>query len=303
MPDSSSPILVIGATGQQGGAAARAVLAAGIPVRALVRDPSTERARAVEALGAELVTGDLRDPGSLRPALKDVRGVFSASLPDITDLAGDWEWVQGRNLVDAARDAGVPQFVQTSVTGAGQHRQAPGWRQGRWKHMENYFEVKSAIQDHVREAGFAHWTLLKPGVFMEMFLPGSFMMPRGIRGGIVTNVKPDTELALVAVDDIGAAAAAAFADPARFDRIELELASERLTMTQIAEVLSRAYGVELTAPDMTPEQAVAAGAFPFAVQNDWQNEIGHPARPEYARALGIPLTSFADWARTHLTAN
>lgn len=303
MPDNSSPILVTGATGKQGGATARALLAAGVPVRALVRDPGTERARAVRALGAEVVTGDLRDPGSLRPALKDVRGVFSVQSPDITDLGGDSEWVQGRNLVDAARDAGVPQFVQTSVTGAGQHREAPGWEQGRWKHMENYFGAKSAIQDRVREAGFAQWTLLKPGVFMEMFLPGSFMMPRGVRGGIVTNVKPDTELALVAVDDIGAAAAAAFADPTRFDRIELELASERLTMTQIAEVLSRAFGVELTAPDMTPEQAVAAGAAPFAARNDWQNEIGHPARPEYARALGIPLTSFADWARTHLTAN
>ena len=44
---------------------------------------------------------------------------------------------------------------------------------------------------------------------------------------------------------------------------------------------------------MTPEEAVAAGASPFAVQNDWQNQIGHPARPEFAQALDIPLTSFA----------
>jgi DNA-binding MarR family transcriptional regulator len=182
------------------------------------------------------------------------------------------------------------------------HLNAPGWAEGRWKSMENYFGAKAAIQDRVHEAGFAHWTLLKPAAFMENFLPGSFMMPRGVRGGLVTCVKPNTELALIAVDDIGVAAAAAFADPARFDGVELELAGERLSMTQIAEVLSRALGVELTAPDMTPEQAIAAGASPFAVQNDWQNEIGHPARPEFARALGIPLTSFADWAQAHLKA-
>ncbi|RAS74565.1 NmrA family NAD(P)-binding protein [Priestia endophytica] len=297
-PLSSQPILVTGATGKQGGATARALLTAGVPVRALVRDPGSERAKAVQALGADLVTGDLRDPASLAPALTGVRGVFSVQTPDINDLGGDSEWVQGRNLVDAARDAGVAQFVHTSVTGAGQHRDAPGWAEGRWTSMENYFGAKTAIQDRVREAGFAHWTLLKPGVFMENFVPGSFMFPRDV---LATCVKPDTELALVAVDDIGVAAAAAFADPARFDRVELELASDRLTMTQIAEVLSRALGVELTAPNMTPEEAIAAGASPFAVPNDWQNEIGHPARPEFARALGIPLTSFADWARAHLT--
>ncbi len=295
-----SPVLVTGATGKQGGATARALLKAGIPVRALVRDPG--RAHAIEALGAELVVGDLYDPGSLVPAMKGVRGVFSVQMPDLANLEGDSEWVQGRNLIDAARDAGVAQFVHTSVSGAGQHRGAPGWAEGRWKSMEHYFETKTAIQDRVREAGFAHWTLLKPGFFMENFLLPSFLFPRGLDGGIVTIIKPGTELALVAVDDIGAAAAAAFADPARFDGVELELAGERATMARVAEVLSRAFGVELTAPDLTPEEAVAAGAPPFTVRHEWQNEIGHPASPEYARALGIPLTSFADWAERHLTA-
>ncbi|MDT7805559.1 MAG: hypothetical protein QOI78_8992 [Actinomycetota bacterium] len=297
-----SPVLVTGATGKQGGATARALLAAGVEVRALVRDPGTERAEAVRALGAELVPGDLYDPGSLGPALEGVRGVFSVQLPDMTDLEGDSEWVQGRNLVDAARDAGVPQFVHTSVSGAGQHRAAPGWDEGRWKSMEHYFETKTAIQDRVREAGFAHWTVLKPGFFMENFIPPSFLFPHGVGGGIVTIIKPETELALIAVDDIGAAAAAAFADPARFDGVELELASERRTMAGVAEVLSRAFGVELTAPDLTAEEAMAAGAPAFTLRHEWQNEIGHPADPKFARDLGIPLTSFTDWAGAHLTA-
>lgn len=65
MSTESAPVLVTGATGRQGGATARALLANGVPVRALVRDPSTARARAVEALGAELVTGDLNDRDSV----------------------------------------------------------------------------------------------------------------------------------------------------------------------------------------------------------------------------------------------
>jgi uncharacterized protein YbjT (DUF2867 family) len=299
---SPSPVLVTGATGKQGGATARALLSAGVPVRALVRDPGTERAEAVRALGAELVTGDLYDPESLRPAMLGVRGVFSVQMPDMTDLDGDSELVQGLNLVDAAREAGVPQFVHTSVSGAGQHTSVPGWAEGRWASMEHYLTTKTAIQDRVREAGFTHWTLLKPGFFMENFVPPSFLLPHGPGGGLVTTIKPGTGLALVAVADIGAAAAAAFAGPARFHRVELELASDLLTMTGVAEVLSGALGVEITAPDMTPEEAVAAGAPAFAVRHEWQNEVGHPARPEYARELGIPLTSFADWANTHLTA-
>ncbi|MEV4147506.1 NmrA family NAD(P)-binding protein [Amycolatopsis sp. NPDC049691] len=292
-----SPVLVTGATGKQGGATARALLKAGVPVRALVRNP--EKAQGLRAAGAEIVPGDLYDPDSLAPAMKGVRGVFSVQMPDLTNLEGDSEWVQGRNLVDAAREAGVPQFVHTSVSGAGQHRSVPGWAEGRWASMEHYLETKTAIQDRVRDAGFAHWTVLKPGFFMENFLPPSFLLPHG---RLVTTIKPSTELALVAVDDIGAAAAAAFADPARFDGVELELASELMTMTRVAGILSEALGVELTAPDMTAEEAIAAGAPAFAVRHAWQNEVGHPARPEFARALGIPLTTFADWAKTHLTA-
>lgn len=292
-----SPVLVAGATGKQGGATARALLKAGVPVRALVRNPA--RSRALRELGAEIVVGDLLDPASLAPAMDGVRGVFSVQLPDMANLDGDAEWVQGRNLVDAARAAGVPQFVHTSVSGAGQHRSVPGWAEGRWASMEHYLETKTAIQDRVRDAGFEHWTLLKPGFFMENFLPPSFLLPHG---RLVTTIQPGTEVALVAVDDIGAAAAAAFADPARFHGVELELASELLTMTAIAEILSRALGVELTAPDMTAKEAVAAGAPAYSVRHEWQNEVGHPARPEFARALGIPLTSFAEWAETHLSA-
>ena len=59
----------------------------------------------------------------------------------------------------------------------------------------------------------------------------AFLFPRGIEGGLVSVLKPGTRLSLVAVDDIGRAAAAAFAAPERFDGVELELASDYLSMT------------------------------------------------------------------------
>jgi uncharacterized protein YbjT (DUF2867 family) len=306
MSTDSAPVLVTGATGRQGGATARALLAAGVPVRALVRDPTTVRAKAVEALGAELVTGDLLDRDSLDGAVEGARAVFSVQMPAFTgdgfDFAG--EVTQGVNLVDAARAAKVPQFVHTSVTGAGQHTDAPGWAEGRWASMEPVLGAKAAVQDSVRAAGFAHWTLLKPGFFMDNFLPSmAFLFPRGVGGGLVSVLNPDTRLSLVAVDDIGRAAAAAVADPQRFDGVELELASDHLSMTEIAEVLSRALGTPLPAPDMTVEQALAAGMPAMGAGHEWMNAVPQPGRPEYARALGLPLTRFDAWAREHMRAD
>ncbi|MEV0822041.1 NmrA family NAD(P)-binding protein [Nonomuraea rubra] len=301
-----APVLVTGATGQQGGATARALLAAGTPVRALVRDPATERAKAIEALGAELVTGDLNDRDSVTRAAAGARAVFSVQMPPIRDGAFDFagELAQAANLVEAARAAGVPQFVHTSVSGAGRHVEAPGWTEGRWSAMEPTYSAKAGAQDLVRAAGFARWTIIKPGFFMENFLPSvAYLLPRGVKGGLATVLRPGTRLSLVAVDDIGAAAAAAFAAPERFHEVELELASDHLAMTEIAGVLSRAFGTSLTAPAMTVEEALAAGMPEYAVtSHEFLNVAGQPARPEYARALGIPLTSFDDWARRYLTA-
>ncbi|GAA5141489.1 NmrA/HSCARG family protein [Pseudonocardia adelaidensis] len=302
MSAESAPVLVTGATGRQGGATARELLAAGVPVRALVRDPATARAKAVEALGAELVTGDLHDRGSVVRAADGARAVFSVQMAPATvdGFDFDGEVTQGVNLVEGAKAAGVPQFVHTSVTGAGQHTEHPAWARGRWS-VEPAFRAKSAIQDRVRAAGFPHWTILKPGFFMDNFRPSmAFLFPRGIEGGLVSVLAPDTRLSLVAVDDIGRAAAAAVAAPERVDGVELELASDYLSMTEIAEVLSRALGTSLTAPDMTEEEALAAGMPPMGASHEWMNVAGQPGRPEFARALGIPLTSFDAWARERM---
>ncbi|MFF0153456.1 NmrA family NAD(P)-binding protein [Micromonospora sp. NPDC005203] len=299
-----APVLVTGATGRQGGATARALLTAGVPVRALVRDPATDRARAVEALGAELVTGDLRDRDSLIRAAQGARAVFSVQMPAMTETTIDFdgELTQGFNLIDAALAAEVPQFVHTSVSGAGQHTETPGWAEGRWAAMAPYYATKAGIQDRVREAGFKRWTLLKPSFFMDNFLPSmAYLIPRGVAGGLATVIKPQTSLSLVATDDIGRAAAAAIAEPDRFHGVELELASDYRTMTEIAKALSDALGVELSAPDMTEEEAIAAGMPEFAaISHEQMNVVGQPARPEYAQALGIPLTTFAQWARDAL---
>ncbi|MFE4693176.1 NmrA family NAD(P)-binding protein [Streptomyces sp. NPDC056749] len=303
MTTAATPVLVTGATGRQGGATARALLAQGTPVRALVRDPSTPRARAVENLGAGLFVGDLTEPATLEAAVEGVRAVFSVQMPAYTEQGFDFagEVSQADNLMTIARAAGVEQFVQSSTSGVGQHVEAPGWAEGRWALMEAPLGTKAAIQDRLRELDFPYWTLIKPSFFMENFEPSMrFYFPRGVEGGLVTVVKPGTHLALVAAKDVGRAAAAAVSAPVEFHRVELELAGDYLTMTEIAEILSGAVGVPLTAPDMTEEQARAAGMGDMGATHQFMEVVGQPARPQFARALGIEPTSFEEWAHERL---
>ncbi|MEU6482179.1 NmrA family NAD(P)-binding protein [Streptomyces sp. NPDC047017] len=305
MIPAATPVLVTGATGRQGGATARALLSQGVPVRALVRDPRTPRARAIQELGARLVVGDLTDAATLAAAVDGVRAVYSVQMPAFTDQGVDFdgEVRQAYNLMAAAKAAGVHQFVQSTTSGVGRHTRAPGWAEGRWAMMEAPLGTKAAIQDRLREIGFPRWTLIKPSFFMENLDPAMrFYFPCGLEGGLVTVVKPDTHLALVAAQDIGRAVAAALSDPDRFHRVELELAGDYLTMTQIARTLSQVLGVPLSAPDMTANEARAAGMPAMGAAHAFLDAVGQPARPRFARALGIDLTSFEQWARTHLSS-
>src|SRR4051794_12036467 len=103
-------ILVTGATGQQGGATARHLLAQGWRVRAFVRNPAA--AQALQQAGAELVQGDMNDAASLEAAMQGVYGVFSVQAHTSDETR------QGKNVADAAKAAGVQHLVYTSVGGA-----------------------------------------------------------------------------------------------------------------------------------------------------------------------------------------
>ena len=99
----SKPILVTGATGQQGGAVARSLLAKGQKVRVMTRNP--EKAASLAKAGAEVVQGDLTNQASLQVALRGVHGVFAVSTP--FEAGMEAEVRQGIMLADAAKQAGI----------------------------------------------------------------------------------------------------------------------------------------------------------------------------------------------------
>src|SRR5580765_7815472 len=98
-------ILVFGATGTHGGAVARALLETHLPVRALVRDAASSRARTLAAAGATLVVGDMLDPESLIEPLAQVDAAYVVTTP--FGGGAEEEERQGEAIIAAAQAASL----------------------------------------------------------------------------------------------------------------------------------------------------------------------------------------------------
>src|ERR1700722_6540162 len=96
-------VLVAGATGQQGGAVARALLSRGHRVKALTRKPDSNAARQLVSAGADLVTGDLGDRASVRKAANGVGAVFL--MGNSNEAGTEEETRQGIIAAEAVKDA------------------------------------------------------------------------------------------------------------------------------------------------------------------------------------------------------
>jgi uncharacterized protein YbjT (DUF2867 family) len=218
-------IVVTGATGNQGGATARSLLADGWHVRALVRDDTTPAAAALATAGAELVRGDLDDPASLETAVRGAYGVFSVQSANPNELT------QGTNVVDAAQAADARHLVYSSVGGA--ESQNGFYREHGWGPIEKW-----QIEQRIRSLGVPA-TILRPAGFMEDFTsPARFFR----NGSLNVPWHDDLVMQLIAIDDIGAFAALAFADPGRYLGKAIEITGDRLTAPQIADAFSTAAG-------------------------------------------------------------
>ena len=110
-------IAVTGATGQQGGAVARKLLADGWKVRALTRDVNKPDAQELASLGAEVAAGDMEDRTQLDSAFKGAYGVFSVQNFWLPNVGFEGEIRQGKNVADAAQAAGVQHRMPSHPNG------------------------------------------------------------------------------------------------------------------------------------------------------------------------------------------
>jgi uncharacterized protein YbjT (DUF2867 family) len=148
-------VLVAGGTGFIGHHVVHTLRARELPVRALVRSP--QRASRLSAWGAELVPGDVTDAASLQAAVAGVDTVVHL-VAIIKGSRADFERVmaQGtRDLVAAARAAGVRRFVLMSALGVNE----------RSRTAVPYFAAKASMEESVAGSGLEHVTFRPSFVF------------------------------------------------------------------------------------------------------------------------------------------
>jgi uncharacterized protein YbjT (DUF2867 family) len=188
-------ILVTGANGFVGAHVVRTLSAAGERVRAMVRD--LEGAEKLADVDCELIRGDVTDPASLRPAVAGC----SAIVHLVAILAGkpvEFERVmaQGtRDLLAAAKDAGVTRWVQMSALGTSRET----------KDLVPYYRAKWDAERAVEGSGLAH-VILRPSF---VFGRDGGALPRFARiarlAPVTPIVGPGTQrLQPIWVDDVAA---------------------------------------------------------------------------------------------------
>lgn len=208
-------VAVCGATGRQGRAVTRALLADGSHVRALTRDPSGKAAAALATAGAEVVRADMDDRATLVAVFTGADAVFSVQ----NGLASgfDREVAQGRNVADAAADGGVGHLVYASAGPGAAGTGVPSW------------EAKIGVEKHLRETAVP-FTILRPMAFMELMSDPGFYPAVAVWRLMPKLMGEDRPVPWASVDDVGVVVAKVLARSAEFTGRDIALASDVRTI-------------------------------------------------------------------------
>ncbi|TCC60405.1 NAD-dependent epimerase/dehydratase family protein [Kribbella pittospori] len=277
-------ILVTGATGTIGSELVRQLVARGIPVRAMTREPG----RMQPSAGIAITQGDFEDPASLRQATEDVREVFLLSAP------GPRVPVHDRAMVEAAAEAGVRKIVKLSAIGSTDEGMAGNWH--------------AAGEQAVRESGLA-WTILRPAGFASNALR---WVPAIRTGQPIPNLTGSGVHAFVDPRDVAAVAAEALlsadCDGQIYTLTGPELLSVPDQVTQVSEVLGRDLAVSDVPLEVAAEQMRAAGmdeaVVSVAIRGAELIRSGgeKTLTADVERVLGRPARSFRGWVESNRAA-
>ncbi|MFU4219449.1 NmrA/HSCARG family protein [[Pseudomonas] boreopolis] len=270
-------IVVLGATGQQGGAVARSLIADGRwQVRALSRHPDSGTARRLAADGIQVVVGDMDDPASLQAAFAGAYGVFSVQG---TDQGGEVETRRGIAVANAARAAGVQHFIYASVGGADRRSGVP------------HFESKWRVEEYIRDIGLPA-SIVRPVFFMENFVkPSLRVVLLALLRSYVPQGKP---LQMIATADIGKWVAHAFANPKVFIGKAEEIAGDALSRAQIIMAFKR-HGWSAGLPFPVPRLLLRPLPHDVRRMFTWFGEAGYEADIPALKARHSDWLSLDDW--------
>src|SRR5713226_3139546 len=291
-------ILIVGASGRLGSVVAQRLLAQGKAVRAMTRTPFT--LAHLKQQGAEVVSGDLRSPASLLSVCQGVEQVLAAAHalvgkgdnnPHTVDDAGN------RQLIDAAKAAGVKHFIFVSVQGASPDSPL------------EFFRIKYRTEEYLRASGLS-FTILRPGAYMELWAQ---LIGQPIREQGKTTIfgRGNNAINFVSVQDVARFVCTVLEDPRARNAVIEVGGLENLTMNQLAEIYERASGrqakkrhiplpmMRVMSILMRPLNPAMSRLIRNGIYMDTANLRSDTA--DTARAFGIQLTSLEEIARRATT--
>jgi len=242
-------IAVAGATGAQGGGLARAILDdrdSPFAVRALTRDPSSEKAKQLAALGAEVVAANVDDLESVKKAFSGAYGAYCVTF-FWDHFSPDREKAQASNMAHAAGAAGVRHAIWSTFEDTRKHVPLSDARmptlQGAYK--VPHFDAKAEANHVFTDLGVPTTFLLTSFYWENLIYFG--MGPKRGPDGVLAITLPmgDRKLPGVAAEDIGRFAYGLFKAGSAFVGKTVGVAGEHLTGAQMAASLARALKQEV----------------------------------------------------------
>jgi uncharacterized protein YbjT (DUF2867 family) len=283
-------ILVVGATGNLGGAIARMLVARGTPVRALVRTESDRQA--LEEAGAQAFLGDLKQPESLVAACHGADILITTAnsaarggedTVQTVDLEGN------RHLIDVAKAAGVGQFIFVSMLTADSSSPAP------------FNQAKGKTEEYLRDSGMPY-TILAPDGYMELILGGAVGMP-AMMGRPVTIVGGgNRKHSYISAADVATFVLAAVDNPAAINQRLILGGPQALSFRDAVAIYERVLGHQIQISSVAPGEPVPGlppmSAVILAALDSYDSPID---MTQTADAFGVQLTPFEEVARRAAT--
>jgi uncharacterized protein YbjT (DUF2867 family) len=298
-------IAVLGATGAQGGGLVRAIMedADGeFTARALTRNPDSDKARALAALGAEVVAADVDDPQSLTAAFDGAYGAYCVTF-FWEHFSPERELEQARAMAAAAREAGLTHVIWSTLEDTRQWVPLSDDRMPTL--MGNYkvphFDAKGEA-NAVFEAAVPTTLLLTSFYWDNLIHFG--MGPRADESGNLGFALPlgDAKLPGIAAEDIGRCAYGIFKAGDEYIGRTVGIAGGHLTGADMAAALSDAYGQPVSYIAV-PFETYRGLDFPgaddlgnmFQFNHDFEDYFCGARNLDESRSLNSSLKSFDGW--------
>lgn len=299
-------IAVLGATGAQGGGLVRAIQsdpAGGFLARAVTRNPESDAARALAALGAEVVAADIDDQGSLERALAGAYGAYFVTF-FWAHFSPEREKAQAASMAQAARTVGVRHAIWSTLEDTRRWIPLSDDRMptlmGQYK--VPHFDAKGESNAYFTDAAVPT-TFLLTSFYWDNLIHFGMGPRRGEDGRLVLTIPMgDKRLPGIAAEDIGRCAYGIFKGGEAYIDRTLGIAGEHLTGAQMAAELGRALGEEVRYHAISPADYRALG-FPgaedlgnmFQFKQEFETEFCGARDPAVGRSLNPELQDFRTW--------